>query len=43
MTKDAFREFKETRGVMITAEFQKLLFAIDTVPVSMAAWIQCYE
>jgi hypothetical protein len=37
MMKDAFREFKETKGAVVTPDFQKLLFAIDTIPVSTAA------
>ena len=32
VTKDAFWEFKETKGAVIAAEF-----CVDTVPVSMAA------
>jgi len=37
VTKDAFREFKESKDTVVTPEFRKLLFAIDTVPVSTAA------
>lgn len=36
-TKDAFREFKDSKGAIITQQFRKLLFAIDTIPVSTAA------
>ena len=37
MTKDAFREFRESKGSVTAPEFRKLLFAIDTIPVSTAA------
>jgi len=36
-TKEAFREFKDSKGAVITQLFRKLLFAIDTIPVSTAA------
>jgi hypothetical protein len=35
--KDAFREFKDSKGKTVKSEFQKLLFAVDTIPVSTAA------
>lgn len=35
--KDAFRDFKDSKGSLITPDFQKLIFAIDTIPVSTAA------
>jgi len=37
LTKDAFREYKESKSTVITPDLQKLLFAIDTIPVSTAA------
>ena len=36
-TNEAFREYKDSNGVVITQQFRKLLFAIDTIPVSTAA------
>ena len=35
--KDAFHEFKDSKGKTVKSEFQKLLFAVDTIPVSTAA------
>jgi len=43
VTKDAFREFKESKGTVVTPEFRKLLFAIDMVPVSTAACEQGFS
>jgi hypothetical protein len=33
--KDALRDFKESKGHDVTPDFQKLLFAIETISVSV--------
>jgi len=35
--KEAFQEFKDSKGAVIIQQLRKLLFAIDTIPVSTAA------
>ena len=37
--KDAVREFKDSKGTTVKSEFKKLLFAVDTIPVSTAAFV----
>jgi len=35
--KEAFREYKDSRGAVVTQQFRKLLFAIDIISTSTAA------
>ena len=37
--KEVFREFKDSKGAVVTQQFRKLQFAIDTIPGCTLGWV----